>query len=430
MTEKRETSTRETGRATGYRTSRRPEALKGRSGIALIMVLSVVVILITVTVQMQWESRVYISLAANERDTLKAQYMARSALAFAKLIIHLQGTVDNMLKRFSKSFGGNPPNIQLWQLIPIDSGLARMVVGGGFGASEQNDLLAPVLGKPDEPGGETKDVVSDQSALQLGEAEGFGNFDGHFHADVKDEESRININIRPNDTKRVEMFKDQLRKLFRPTRFNMMFENPHENGDYYDREEMIATILDWIDPDLERQGFNGGDERDRMDDIEEDKRPPIKNHFFDSLEELRLVPGVTDQFWDFFAESFTVYRTQKINVNTADPQVLVSLIEQFTPDLLYTEEDLLSFANKILAFRDENYGFNNEEHFINTITGAGDYLDIELEEEAKARKEMKSMITVKPETFTIYAQGDAGEVMVTLHVVIKRDGTLLYYREE
>ena len=209
-----------------------------------------------------------------------------------------------------------------------------------------------------------------------------------------------------------------------------MFENPHENGDYYDREEMIASILDWVDPDLERQGFNGGDERDRYDDIEEEKRYPIKNHFFDSLEELRMVAGVTDEFWEYFAESFTVYRTQKINVNTADPQVLVSLIEQFTPDLLYTEEDLLSFANKILAFRDENYGFNNENHFINTITGAGDYLDIELEEEAKARKELKSMITVKPETFTVYAQGDVGEVMVTLHVVMKRDGTLLYYREE
>ena len=185
------------------------------------MVLSVVVILITVTVQMQWESRVYISLAANERDTLKAHYMARSALSFAKLIIHLQGTVDNMLKRFAKSFGGNPPNIQLWQLIPIDSGLARMVAGGGFGASEQNELLAPVLGGgSDDIGSEPKDAVNEQSALQLGEAEGFGNFDGHFHADVKDEESRININIRPNNTKRVEMFKDQLRKLFRPTRFN------------------------------------------------------------------------------------------------------------------------------------------------------------------------------------------------------------------
>jgi len=63
----------------------------------------------------------------------------------------------------------------------------------------------------------------------------------------------------------------------------------------------------------------------------------------------------------------------------------VALLQQYTPDNMYTEEDLLTFANKLLAFRDENFGYNNPEHFVNTLTGAGEYLTVELKDGDKGK---------------------------------------------
>jgi general secretion pathway protein K len=403
----------------------RPEILRGRKGVALIMVLTVITILTAITVQFQYEGHVYINSTTNFRDKTKARYLARSAIEFTRLILYLQGTVDTLLKRFWKN---NPPKIQLWQLIPIDSDLARAVAGGIFSMQEQQSLfedtaIGTSMDNPDSAAAKQAESVN---AVSFGQSEGFGAFEGHFHAEVKDEESKINVNVRPGDFKEVNMMKAELERLFAPVKYNPLFENPDKYGQYHDRQEIISSIIDWIDPDNTRSGFETGDESSRYDFLPDPY--PSRNHMFDSLEELQLVAGIDDRFWRLFKDSLTVYRTNKININTAGPEVIRAILEQYIEPPLPPDAELQRILDVLMDFRVQNGGFWNEDAFINFLTN-GPELFLELAGGAKGKAALKSAITVESKVFTIEASGDINGVMTTITVVMTKDGTLLYYKE-
>ena len=404
----------------------KPESLGGRKGVALIMVLTVVVILTVVSVEYQYESRVYIQTVSNFRDKLRARYMAKSAIEFTRLILYLQGTVDTMIKRFWKN---NPPKIQLWQLIPIDSDLARAVAGGMFSMQEQESLLSnTVLGAGlDEEDSAAQKTADDFNAISFGESEGFGSFEGHFHAEIKDEESKINVNVRPNNQREVQLMKAELERLFSPVKNNPLFENPDRHGQYHDRQEIIHAIIDWIDPDNNRSGFETGDESSRYDFLDEPY--PSKNHMMDTMEELQLVAGIDDRFWRMFSDSLTVYRTAKININTAGVEVLRALLEQHLEPPIPPEDEMFRIIDQIMDFRLQNGGFWNERAFVNFLTG-GPELVLELKGGARGKSKLKKAVTVESRLFTIKASGDINDVMTTIKAVVNKNGQLLYYREE
>jgi len=400
------------------------EPLRGRKGVALIIVLTVVVILTTISVEYQYESRVYLQSTGNFRDRTRSLYLAKSAIEFTRLIFYLQNTVDQMIRRF---WSKNPPNIQLWQIIPIDSDMAKAVAGGMFGAEEQEGLLSNTLlgGKPDAEG--KREENKDFKPISFGTAEGFGEFEGHFHADIVDEESKINVNIRPGNSKEVNIMKAELERLFSPQKYNPLFENPDRHGQYHDRQEIIAAIVDWIDPDDQRSGFEAGDESSRYDYL--DDRYPSKNHLFDSLDEVQLVSGIDDRFWRFFGESLTVYRTSRININTCGVEVLRALLEQFIQEPLPNEQEMQRIIDAIMDFRLQNGGFWNEDGFINYITG-GPEVVLELKDGASGKTALRNLITVNSGVFTVKAIGEINGVSRTIKVVMTKKGNLLYYREE
>jgi len=387
------------------------------------MVLTVITILTVVTVEFQYESRVYLRMASNARDEMRAHYLANSALSFTQLILYFQSTVDSMISKFWKK---NPPNIQLWQLIPIDSDLARAVAGGMFSMSEQEDMFDnTTLGGMDED--KKEDAMKDSQGVQFGKAEGFGSFKGHFVATVEDEERKINLNIRPNSKSEKAAMKTSLLSLFQPEKYNPLFENPDQYGDYHDRMEIISALIDWIDPDNIMEGFDSGDESSRYEQLEDTY--PSRNHFFDSLAEIQMVAGIDDRFWDLFGDSLTVYRTKKINVNTCNPEVMRALLYQYMEEPLPQEPEMRAIIDKIMAFRLESGGFWNEDGFINFVT-LGPEVILELKGGTKGKRALRSAVTVKSEMFTIKAEGDVNGVFKRLYVVLKKDGTLLYYREE
>lgn len=406
---------------------------RGRRGVALIMVLFTVTILTVVAVEFQYESRVYLQTTANFRDRLRAQYLGRSAVQMTRLVLYLQKTVDQMIKQFFKN---NPPNIQLWQLIPIDSDLMRAVVGGFFEAQEQQAKQEAAKQEAAQQGhgdsqGKSSDKLHDATktvaSAGAGQGEGFGEFDGHFHADIIDEESKINVNVRSSNAKEVATFKAQLERLFAPTTYDPLFENPDSHGQYHDRQEIIYAILDWIDPDNQRSGFDSGDESSRYDYLED--KYASKNHFFDSLDEMQLVSGIDDRFWRLFGESFTVYRTGKINVNTCGPEVMRALLEQYLTQPLPQDAEMQRILDVVMDFRVQNSGFYNETAFANFLT-LGPELTLELQNGAAGRQALIQAVTVSSGIFTVKAQGDVNGVMQTIKVVMTKSGDLLYYRVE
>ncbi len=403
-----------------------PPELGGRKGVALIMVLVVVTILTVVSVEFQYESRVYLQTVANFRDRTRALYLARSAIEFSRLLFTLQSTVDQMLQRFMKN---NAPNIQLWQMIPIDSDLAKAITGGLFTMQDHQEAFeGTVLGA----GMNQEDSVANQQAantqpLAFDQAEGFGEFDGHFHAEIKDEESKINVNIRPGNFQEKNLMQAELERLFAPVKYDPLFENPDKNGQYHDRQEIIAAIVDWIDPDEQRQGFQSGDEATRYDML--DPPYPSRNHLMDTLDELQMVSGIDDRFWRLFSEQLTIYRTAKINVNTCGVEVLRALLEQYLEPPIPQDDEMIRIIDTIMDFRLQNAGFWNEDAFLNFLT-AGPELFLELKDGAKGKANLKKVITVKSGTFTIKAEGDVNGVLRTIKVVMTMEGRLLYYREE
>lgn len=403
----------------------RPDPLGGRKGVALIMVLTVITILTAVTVQFQYEGHVYINSTANFRDKAKARYLARSAIEFTRLIFNLQGTVDTLLKQFWKN---NTPSIQLWQLIPVDSDLARAVAGGIFSMQEQQSLFqdTAIGGSLDNPDSVASQQADSMNAVAFGQSEGFGEFEGHFRAEIRDEESKINVNVRPGNHKEVNMMKAELERLFAPVKYNPLFENPDPYGQYYDRQEIIHAIIDWIDPDNMRSGFEAGDESGRYQHLPEVY--PSRNHMFDSLDELQLVAGISDRFWRLFRDSLTIYRTNRININTAGPEVLRALLEQYLEPPIPQDAEMQRILDTIMEFRVQNAGFWNEDAFINFLTG-GPELFLELAGGAAGKANLKKAVTIESRVFTVEAMGEINGVMATMTVVLTRDGNLLYFRE-
>src|SRR5690606_34093352 len=88
----------------------------GKRGMALLMVITTVAVLASVVVEFAYSTHVDLRLAANARDALRAEYLARSATTFARLVLNWQNQLQNLLP-------GMTGPIQLTNLIDIDSGL-------------------------------------------------------------------------------------------------------------------------------------------------------------------------------------------------------------------------------------------------------------------------------------------------------------------
>jgi general secretion pathway protein K len=138
--------------------------------------------------------------------------------------------------------------------------------------------------------------------------------DGVLSGSIVDEAGKFNLNFLIDKNGRgtragteVETKQKQLRRLF-----ELLEMNP----------DLVDAIIDWIDKDSDPfSSFGAEDETYRRLD------PPYfaKNAPFDTLEELHMVKGITDDVYRKIAPYLTVYGEGKINVNTADTLILQSL---------------------------------------------------------------------------------------------------------
>ncbi len=97
-------------------------------------------------------------------------------------------------------------------------------------------------------------------------------------------------------------------------------------------DRLADAVMDWIDDndDVRPDGAENS--------YYESLTPPYRAHNgpMDSLEELRLIRGVTDEIYGRLAPHLSAVQSAapiKINLNTADPIVLASLDERMTIDL-------------------------------------------------------------------------------------------------
>jgi general secretion pathway protein K len=410
------------------RLSRRRARSKQR-GVALILVLGALTIMTVMLAEFQDTTSAELGSALSHRDELQAEYAARSGVSLTRLLIASEPTVRKSLAFMFMMMKQGAPQIPVWEY-----------------ANE-------ALGAFNDPSGTA--AFASLANVNLEDGKNLGLEGAGFEVKVIDEDAKINVNMaaRPDLFSQVRL-SEQLLGLMANPQYDKLFENRDADGQFSDRQTICAAIIDWTDMDQDGAICDPGNASAQQAGAEDSfyqllKKPyPRKNAAFDSLEELRLVRGVGDDFWSTFVEPdpaapdkrvVTVWGQGKINVNSANGQTLLALICSGVPDraaapLCSDPAQAATFLTAITMMRGFTAGipvFASPKAFVSMITGkgkAGSMLAPVLEGlgfkpvTLKSEAEFMKGIATESKVFSIYVTGNvkAGkrETRSTLHAVV------------
>ena len=162
---------------------------------------------------------------------------------------------------------------------------------------------------------------------------------------------------------------------------------------------ILNSLIDWIDPDDETRSDGAEDYYYGSLD------PPYtcKNGPLDTLSELLMIKGITDEVYAKISKYLTIYSDGTININTASKEVLVGLDDEIDEGI----------AEEIIQYREEE-PFENKEELKEVV-----------EEELYGR--IESIIDVKSNSFGVVATGQVERVVKVVRVVIDRGENQLSY---
>ena len=297
---------------------------------ALLMVLASLALLSSVVVEFAYNSNVTYNLALNDLDRVQAFYLAESGINFTKLILKYDKDAQDLAKQASKKLGKNYQIQPLYQMIPINTQMIR-----GLAGLTEGDQEGEKKGAASEPGaeGETEQGLAQPSALEQGmamidskAAQDFLDFNGDFAAEVQEEEAKLNLNafftISPTQ-KNYDRLKSVLYHLLATDEFKGLFDDRYRGA-----QDLAQNIADYIDKD-EVHNEPGGEDRGR--EVVGGKNVEMKNGKLLSLEELAMVPGMTDPVFQKLKEYVTVYGTdEKVWVCRAKDPLVRALIISYT----------------------------------------------------------------------------------------------------
>ena len=397
---------------------------RGRRGMALLMVITTIAVLTSVVVEFAYSTHVDVRLAANARDALRAQYLAKSATNFARVLLYVQSLLD-------RSVGQASMNFRVWEAIPVHGDAIRGFVEAARGEEEAT------------PVGSLPPAQLSQHLGQLVPAEGlqpFGNYQGTFFAEIEDEEAKINLNKLNNPGLSGAFTARLVFQLISDERWDFLFEEENTHRERVTREEFLIRIKDFIDENEVESALDltlatgvfadtASDEERHYVRYPQRYRP--KNALFDSMDEIHLVAGMSERLAAAFQDRFTVYPdiNSKLNVNTRDPMQRLTILrlmarEPHHPafENLYTVESMLRELDVMQASMP--FAPLTPQQFAAVLQMHG----------LEARQDvMNTEFSTTSQTYTIRASGQAGDVVQTITTVVRLDGGLgkvLYYRED
>jgi general secretion pathway protein K len=283
------------------------------------MVLSALTILSVMLTEFQQETSAELGSAMSERDAVQAEYAAKSAIALTRLVIAAEPTMRQGLGFLLAAMGMGQVQIPVW---------------------EHAELLLSVFNDKS-----SVDSFGSMLNSNLSSTKGLGLPGTRFEIAIVDEDSKLNFNYAARGTVPASMVvTNQFLSLVRGTQYDKLFEGRDADGNFRDRRITCSAIVDWVDPNIEADPCTPeiamAAQTSTEDSFYEGLKQPYhrKNAAFDSLEELHLVRGIDDEFWNTFVDPdpdnpkkriVTVWGSDKVNVNTANGFTLVTLICQF-----------------------------------------------------------------------------------------------------
>lgn len=218
--------------------------------------------------------------------------------------------------------------------------------------------------------------------------------DGFVYVKITDEDSKINVN------KLYTGFGIVSKTIMREwiIRFFEQFDI---------RGDTVDSIIDWIDKD-DRELLNGAESSyyEGLDDPYE-----AKNGLIDSILELRLIKGMDGDIFEKIKPFLTVNSDGWININTASKEVLLSLSDNITEEMV----------EEIDSFRSEN-PFRSRIDLKNNTSISEDLYN-----------EISKFINVRSNYFSISSTGEVNGISKTIDAVVKRQrdkATIVYWRVE
>ena len=180
-----------------------------------------------------------------------------------------------------------------------------------------------------------------------------------------------------------------------------------------DIEPSVAdAVIDWLDNDDSTR--IGGAESSYYLSLPYPYR--AKNDLFDTLEELRLVRGMTRDKFEKIKPFVTVYSSGLVNINTAPKEILMAL--SAGQDEADGGEINASTADQIIAYRKEQ-PFQIARDLGNVNPALRDLYD---------RTRFRDLIDIKSTVFHVRSSGDFGGTVRTVDALGVRTGNDIQWR--
>ncbi|MCO4747860.1 MAG: general secretion pathway protein GspK [Proteobacteria bacterium] len=367
-----------------------------KGGVALLLVLTNLLLMSVLVSEMTFTASVRVKLAVHQRDEAKAEQLAYTGAQLYQLFLLAQKGISRMpqIQQAAQMFGIDVNN--LWQALPmINTGLMRMVFVSNGSIDEEDMERAGTEGLSEEEVEESREEGS-------GSDRNFLDFDGDFAAEITDENSKVNVSMIGGQNLSELLANPQAQQLY-----GLM---AGEDNDRFfldrnlERWELIGNLADWVDADTTR-AYQGGPEDALYNNLDSPYLP--KNASFNSFDEIRLVDGWhRDDVWERFGQHLTVYGSGRINVNSAQPEVIRGLLVHGCNATMPAQQDPVMAA---IEERRLLIGpFMRPRDFIQTVTGTG----------LECPNLTNTMISTQSDIFRITSTGVVGEAKATITTII------------
>lgn len=372
---------------------------------ALMLVLATLTVMTVLLADFQDETAAELGSALSARDSVRAEFAARSGLNLARLLIAAEPTIRKQLAPMMMLMGGGmtPPQIPVWEF-------ADQVLGAFNDAQGTREFAA-------------------LTSVDMEKGKNLGLTGASFDVDIVDEDSKINLNSASRDALSQTRLSRALLGLTGSMQFDPMFSGKDGDGQYSDRQTVCAAMIDWVDPNQNASACDPfattATSSGAEDSFYQLLDPPYyrKNAPLDSLEELHLVRGISDDYWSTFVDpdpnnpkrrNMTVWGSGKINVNTANAQTFLTLICSDSMSKVCTDPieqgKFLMLANMLRTAGAGAPIFGSPKAFLATLKQTGPlgfFLKaMGLEPIVLAHEgEVMKTLTAESKAFSIYSRG-------------------------
>jgi general secretion pathway protein K len=399
---------------------RRARSRMRERGVALIMVLGAIAVMIVMLAELQDDASAEFAAATAVRDGVQAEYFARSAINLSRLLVAAEPTMRRAISPLFTLMKRTVPQLPVW--------LYADRILGAFNDKESG-----------------KDFTG-LSGLDLSRGKNLGLVGGRFEVLIVDEDAKINVNMGASNEIAHLRLARQLMGRMAPIQYDPLFSQRDSTGNYNDRLTICSAIIDWADSDeqLYSCDLTAAPSSNAVEDAWYQllaKPYRRKNAPYDSLEELHMVRGISDDFWATFVDpnpadptkrEMTVWGQGTINVNTANPLTLYAVVCSGAPtaDICNDPAQMQLFVTGVLMAQSITMGaplFGSPAEFISTMKGQGTLGPLLTTLGMKPVKfqsesDFAKSISTESKVFSVYAIGDVKgykrETRVRIHAVI------------